>query len=201
MTAVTLYLASASPRRREILDQLGIPYVLHPQNIDESRLQDELPEDYVCRLAKTKAETALSLTDKQSNSACLGSDTTVVCDNEIFEKPLDETDAHRILKTLSGRTHFVLTAVALAKSEGTEVLLSKSEVTFKTLTEGEITSYWQTGEPVDKAGAYGIQGLGAMFVKDIKGSYSGIMGLPVFETISLLAKIQISAEKVLENNS
>jgi septum formation protein len=198
MTAVTLYLASASPRRREILDQLGIAYGLHPQDIDESRMLNEDAEDYVCRLAKTKAENALSLVDEQSNSACLGADTKVVCDGEIFEKPEDESDAHRILQALSGRTHLVLTAVALARTGSTEVLLSSSEVTFKALTEAEIKNYWQTGEPADKAGAYGIQGLGAIFVKEIKGSYSGIMGLPVFETISLLAKIDITAEKILE---
>lgn len=198
MAAVSLYLASASPRRRDILRQLGIAHQVLPQAVDETRLPGEAPAAYVERLARSKAEAALAgLVDRQG-AAVLGSDTTVVCDGEIFEKPADAADARRILKALSGRTHNVLTAVALATAAGTEVLLSVSDVTFRTLSDAEINAYWASGEPADKAGAYGIQGLGALFVKEIKGSYSGIMGLPVMETATLLAGVGLSAEKILE---
>lgn len=197
MTEVTLYLASASPRRSEILDQLGISHELLPQDIDESRIPEETPARYVNRLAVAKAEAALSSLENVHDVACLGSDTTVVCDGEIFEKPLDKEDARRILSTLSGKTHQVLTAVAMATAGSTEVLLSESEVTFRVLSDSEISNYWSTGEPADKAGAYGIQGFGAMFVKEIKGSYSGIMGLPVLETVSLLSTVGMTADKIL----
>ena len=199
MTPVTLYLASASPRRKEILDQLGIDYKLLPQNIDETRITGEIPEDHVCRLARTKAESALLELDTNIEAACLGSDTTVVLKGDVFEKPVDEADAQRILTCLSGKTHQVLTAVALATSDLTQVLLSASKVTFKDLTDEEINKYWLTGEPADKAGAYGIQGLGGIFVKDIKGSYSGIMGLPILETVALLSTIGITSEQILEH--
>lgn len=197
MTAVSLYLASASPRRGEILKQLGINHQVLPQDVDERRKPGEMPDAYVRRLAADKAAAALSILEGREHVACLGSDTTVVCDGQIFEKPRDEADALRMLSTLSGSTHEVLTAVALATAHFSEVLLSRSEVTFRTLTEGEITSYWHTGEPADKAGAYGIQGLGALFISEIRGSYSGIMGLPVFETAALLEKIGITAEAIL----
>lgn len=199
MTAVTLFLASASPRRRDILEQLGIRHGILPQDIDESRLPGEAPADYVLRLARAKAQAALAAEGGHEAVACLGSDTTVVCDGEMFEKPADETDARRMLTSLSGNTHQVLTAVALARAGTTQVLLSESRVTFRPLSEGEIRRYWLTGEPADKAGAYGIQGLGAMFVTDIQGSYSGIMGLPVAETVSLLADIGLTAERILED--
>lgn len=196
MTEVTLILASASPRRREILDQLGIPYKVMPQDIDEARLDNEAPADFVCRLARGKAESALANAGGE-NTACLGSDTTVVCGNEIFEKPADEDDAVRILSVLAGKTHQVLTAVALATREYTQVLLSESSVSFRALSENEIRAYWSSGEPADKAGAYGIQGLGAVLVEKMEGSYSGIMGLPVRETTMLLEKVGITAEAIL----
>ncbi len=132
-------------------DQLGIPYVARPQDIDESRLDSEDPADYVCRLARVKAEAALAEAGEE-NTASLGSDTTVVCGDEIFEKPVDEEDAVRILSALSGKTHQVLTAVALATSEQTQVLLSESNVTFRPLSKNEIRAYWSSGEPSDKAG-------------------------------------------------
>jgi len=197
MKAVTLYLASASPRRREILNQLGIPHEVLAQDIDESKYPAETPDEFVCRLAKAKAESALASLPKSANAACLGSDTTVVCENEIFEKPEDEDDALRILSKLSGRTHQVLTAVALATRNTTDVLLSISQVTFRELTDAEIRAYWSSGEPADKAGAYGIQGLGALFVEAMEGSYSGIMGLPVMETTRLLEKVNLTPELIL----
>ena len=196
MTEANLILASASPRRMEILDQLGIPYLARPQDIDESRQDSEDPSDYVCRLARVKAEAALAEAGEE-NTASLGSDTTVVCGDEIFEKPADEEDAVRILSALSGKTHQVLTAVALATSEQTQVLLSESNVTFRPLSKNEIRAYWSSGEPSDKAGGYGIQGLGAVLVEKMEGSYSGIMGLPVRETVTLLEKTGLTIERIL----
>lgn len=201
MANVPLYLASASPRRKDLLDQLGLACTVLPQDIDESRLPSELPADYVMRLARQKAEAALQSVDTIVGACCLGSDTTVVCDNEIFEKPVDARDARRMLGALSGTTHQVLTAVALASTSGTEVFLSTSDVTFRSLTSAEIDAYWRTGEPADKAGAYGIQGLAAMFVTHISGSYSGIMGLPVAETIALLNGAGITTLDILEQHA
>ena len=201
MADVPLYLASASPRRKDLLDQLGLACTVLPQDIDESRLPSELPADYVMRLARQKAEAALQSVDTIVGACCLGSDTTVVCDNEIFEKPVDARDARRMLGALSGKTHQVLTAVALASTSGIEVLLSTSDVTFRSLTSAEIDAYWRTGEPADKAGAYGIQGLAAMFVTHISGSYSGIMGLPVAETIALLNGAGITTLDILEQHA
>jgi len=201
MADVPLYLASASPRRKDLLDQLGLVCTVLPQDIDESRLPSELPADYVMRLARQKAEAALQSVDTIVGACCLGSDTTVVCDNEIFEKPVDARDARRMLGALSGKTHQVLTAVALASTSGTKVLLSTSDVTFRSLTSAEIDAYWRTGEPADKAGAYGIQGLAAMFVTHISGSYSGIMGLPVAETIALLNGAGITTLDILEQHA
>jgi len=201
MADVPLYLASASPRRKDLLDQLGLACTVLPQDIDESRLPSELPADYVMRLARQKAEAALQSVDTIVGACCLGSDTTVVCDNEIFEKPVDARDARRMLGALSGTTHQVLTAVALASTSGTKVLLSTSDVTFRSLTSAEIDAYWRTGEPADKAGAYGIQGLAAMFVTHISGSYSGIMGLPVAETIALLNGAGITTLDILEQHA
>lgn len=197
MTTATLYLASASPRRSDILRQLGLAFHLLPQDIDETRLPGETPSAYVERLALAKATAALASLPDAKDALCLGSDTTVVCDGEIFEKPVDAADARRILKALSGRTHQVLTAVALASASGSEVLLSTSAVTFRVMSDAEIDAYWATGEPADKAGAYGIQGLGAMFVTGIQGSYTGIMGLPVVETVDLLARAGITVEQIL----
>lgn len=200
MTSVQLYLASASPRRRQILQQLGLAFETLPQDIDERRLEGEAPGDYVQRLAKSKAAAALASLPGPERALCLGADTTVVCDGGIFEKPIDAADARRILGSLSGRTHQVLTAIALASADNTEVLLSTSEVTFRALSDSEINAYWATGEPADKAGAYGIQGLGALFVTDMHGSYSGIMGLPVAEAVTLLATAGINIKQILEQN-
>ena len=199
--AVTLYLASSSPRRRAILEQLGITHSVLPQDIDEQRLPGEAPGDFVCRLAIAKAEAALASLKENEEVACLGSDTTVVCNGEIFEKPVDEADALRILTALSGQTHQVMTAVALATRETTQFRQSVSEVTFRELSEAEIRTYWSSGEPADKAGAYGIQGLGAVFVREIKGSYSSIMGLPVMETLLLLKEVGITTINILSQKA
>jgi septum formation protein len=186
-----LRLASASPRRRELLLQIGVPHVVTGAHIDESVHEGERPHDYVQRMARTKAEAVWS----QDNSLpVLAADTTVVLDGIVFGKPADRADARRMLGLLSGRTHEVLTAVALASGEEalnrraakTDLRVSVSSVRFRVLTEAEIEAYWDTGEPKDKAGAYAVQGLAAVFIESLTGSYSGVMGLPLFETSELL---------------
>lgn len=181
-----VYLASASPRRRELLGQLGIRPVVVPVAVDELPRAGERAADLACRLAAAKAQAGLAARPAD-DAPVLAADTVVALGDELFGKPVDEADARRILTRLSGRTHEVLTAVALADLQRERVALSRSEVTFRPLTREEIGAYWQTGEPAGKAGAYAIQGLAAQFIADLKGSYSGVMGLPLFETAQLLA--------------
>jgi septum formation protein len=182
-TQPVLRLASASPRRRELLLQIGVPHVVTGAHIDESVREGERAHDYVQRMARMKAETVWT----QDNSLpVLAADTTVVLDGIVFGKPEDRADAARMLGLLSGRTHEVLTAVALASKEGVSLRVSVSSVRFRVLTEAEIQRYWDTGEPKDKAGAYAVQGLAAVFIESLSGSYSGVMGLPLFETSELL---------------
>jgi len=178
-----LRLASVSPRRRELLTQIGVPHVVTGAHIDESVQPGERPHDYVQRMARTKAQTVREL---DLSLPVLGADTTVVLDGRVFGKPADRADALRMLGLLSGRTHEVLTAVALASTEGLSMRVSVSAVRFRAITTDEIAAYWKTGEPQDKAGAYAIQGLGAVFVELLSGSFSGVMGLPLFETSELL---------------
>ncbi|MDX1594380.1 MAG: Maf family protein [Gammaproteobacteria bacterium] len=178
-----LTLASRSPRRRELLDQAGIAHrVLHVE-VDEAPRPGEVPAVYVERLARAKAEAGLSVTGA---GAVLGADTSVVLGDEILGKPADKADATAMLARLSGHTHEVLTAVALATPRRVACRLSVSRVTFRTLAADEIAAYWATGEPADKAGAYAIQGRGALFVTRLEGSYSGVVGLPLYETAELL---------------
>lgn len=199
-----LLLASASPRRREILDQMGVTHqVLHvpsPPGEDEPRLADESPVDYVCRTAKDKALRARAWLHSAANPNAalaglpvLAADTTVAMGEQIFGKPQDAAQAADFLRRLSGSTHQVLSAVVL--DTGTHCLeaLSRSEVTFAILSEAEILAYSQTEEPMGKAGAYAIQGKAAMFVEQISGSHSGIMGLPIRETYLLLQQAGLSA--------
>jgi nucleoside triphosphate pyrophosphatase len=183
-----LRLASASPRRRELLAQIGVPHSVKAAHIDESRKPSESAHEYVLRLAKEKAE---AIWRDAANLPVLAADTTVVLDEEIFGKPRDRDDALQMLAALSGRTHDVLTAVALATTEGITTCLSESKVRFRKITEEERLAYWSTGEPRDKAGAYAIQGLGAIFVESLVGSYSGVMGLPLFETAELLRAAKV----------
>jgi septum formation protein len=178
-----LRLASASPRRRELLSQIGVPHIVTGAHIDESVHEGERPHDYVQRMARTKAETVWN---QDGALPVLAADTTVVLDGIVFGKPADAADAYRMLRLLSGRTHEVLTAVALASAEGLSIRVSVSSVRFRVLTEAEIETYWETGEPKDKAGAYAVQGLAAVFIESLTGSYSGVMGLPLFETSELL---------------
>jgi septum formation protein len=183
-------LASVSPRRRELLAQIGVPHVVTGAHIDESVLPGEVPRDYVQRMASSKA---LAVWEQDRSLPVLAADTTVVLDGAIFGKPQDRADCIRMLATLSGRTHQVLTAVALATDQGIALRLSVSDVRFRTLTGEECAAYWDTGEPRDKAGAYAIQGRAAVFVESMNGSYSGVMGLPLFETAELLRAANISS--------
>ena len=181
-----IYLASASPRRSALLTQIGVAHQVAPVTVDESVADAESPEDYVTRLAALKAETLWQGLPEPERLPVLGSDTTVVVDHSILGKPADEDDCVRMLRLLSGRTHQVHTAVALRSAAGSDVRLSVSEVTFRELSMAEMRGYWRTGEPADKAGGYAVQGRAAMFISRIAGSYSGIMGLPLFETAELL---------------
>ena len=184
-----IYLASASPRRSALLDQIGVPHRVQPVDVDETARGDEAADHYVRRLAVLKAETLWQKLAAAQRQLVLGADTAVVLDDEILGKPRDEQDCLRMLKLLSARTHQVFTAVALRASDGCQSRVNVSEVTFRKLAEEEIQRYWRSGEPADKAGAYAVQGRAALFIERIAGSYSGIMGLPLFETGELLAAV------------
>lgn len=186
MTAVTnpvLRLASASPRRRQLLDLIGVPHLVTPADIDETPRTGEPADQYVLRLAREKAEAIWSL---QADLPVLAADTTVVIDGEILGKPGSQTEARSMLGKLSGREHLVHTGVALRTANNLAVRLSSTRVRFSALGEAQMAAYWNSGEPQGKAGAYAIQGLGALFVAEIAGSQTGVMGLPLFETGELL---------------
>jgi septum formation protein len=178
-----LRLASASPRRRQLLDLIGVPHVVTPADIDETPLPDEAAGEYVMRLAREKAEAVWA---RHQDLPVLAADTTVVVDDEILGKPESAELAREMLRKLSGRAHFVHTGVALRTMHGMEVDISSTDVEFTTLTDDMIRAYWDSGEPQGKAGAYAIQGFGAVFVREIAGSYTGVMGLPLFETAEML---------------
>lgn len=186
-----IYLASRSPRRRELLDQIGVRFAVVEADTDETRLPGEQPEDYVLRVAADKARAARAALPRSDHRPVLGADTAVVVGEQILGKPDDREDALAMMRLLSGRAHRVLTAVALIADDGERTDLSETRVTFRTLDEDEVLRYWRTGEPRDKAGGYGIQGYGALFVSGLNGSYSGVMGLPLFETGRLLAQVGI----------
>lgn len=181
-----VYLASSSPRRRELLAQLGLSYKVVPAEIDECRLPAEAPQDYVRRVALAKGRAVLS-SGGHEDAPIVAADTAVVVGDDIFGKPADDEDARRMLGRLSGRVHEVLSAVAVMNSAGEEVAVQRSTVRFRKLTEAQIDRYVSGGEQRDKAGAYAIQGLGAVFIEELTGSYSGVMGLPLCETARLLA--------------
>lgn len=185
-----IHLASLSPRRCELLSQIGVAHDQVEVQVDETPVAGEAPAEYVIRLALAKAKAGWTIAH---DLPVLGADTAVVIENDILGKPESPEHAYKMLRRLSGRSHKVLTGVALV-SDKSESRLSVSSVTFRTVTSDEIHSYWKSGEPVDKAGGYAIQGLGAMFVSRIEGSYSGVMGLPLFETAELLRStgIQLS---------
>jgi septum formation protein len=186
-----IYLASASPRRRELLRQLGVAFEAMPSNILEVRHAGESPTDYVLRVARDKAQFVVKLVIERSLPVfpVLGADTEVVLDGEILGKPQDLAHGMALLRRLAGRTHEVLSAVCVVDSGSEHTALSTSRVTFSALTEAEIAQYWETGEPADKAGAYAIQGKAAAFIERLEGSYSGVMGLPLHELAGILKKI------------
>ena len=181
-----LYLASKSPRRRELLTQIHVEFQCLDIDIPEVRKPGEPPEAFVKRMAVEKAQAGLRMVQVQ-NAFVLGADTIVLLDNQIMGKPKDRNDGLAMLSRLSGRKHKVLSAVALTHALITSVELSISEVEFREINAEERELYWDSGEPADKAGAYGIQGIGAIFIKHLSGSYSGVMGLPLYETGKLLA--------------
>ncbi|EAS42441.1 septum formation inhibitor Maf [Photobacterium profundum] len=186
MSAVQLYLASGSPRRQELLTQLGYQFERVVVDVEECHQPSETAEQYVQRLSRDKAAAGVKEINATKTAAAttpvLGADTIVVVDETILEKPKDFNDAQRMLKLLSGRQHQVMTSVTVATAEREETQLVVTDVWFKTLSENEIEKYWQSGEPQDKAGSYGIQGLGGKFITRIDGSYYAVMGLPLVET-------------------
>jgi septum formation protein len=184
-----LCLASASSRRRELLVQIGVPHTLATADIDETPRSGESPRHYVQRMAQEKAQ---AVWKQQRDLPVLTADTTVVLDGIIHGKPRDREEGLQMLAKLSARTHEVLTAVALAHAPGVLLQLSTSAVQFRAITPQEAAAYWDTGEPRDKAGCYAIQGLGAVFVQSLAGSYSGVMGLPLYETAQLLRSAGLS---------
>ncbi|MGB6687187.1 MAG: Maf family protein [Terracidiphilus sp.] len=212
-----LVLASASPRRRELLAQAGYAFAVHPAHIPEDPLPDEDPIAYVVRLAREKAETVFRELSAGASGAkaalianppmsglkpgqtadeslvVLGADTTVTLDGQILGKPADADDAARMLRTLSGRTHRVITGVALATASGTEVAAEVTAVRFLTLSDGEIAEYVATGEPLDKAGAYAIQGRAARWIPRVEGCYFNVVGLPLALVAALLQSIKTAS--------
>jgi len=195
-----IYLASRSPRRRELLAQVGVRYHLllfrsrpdSPPDVDESILQNEQPDVYVERVARAKVQAGWRLLRLRNLpfAPVLAADTTVALDGQILGKPVDRKEAAEMLAALSGRRHDVFTAVALMRDERIDSAVSRSEVQFKQLSPEEIAQYVATGECDDKAGAYAIQGRAARFIMELRGSYSGVMGLPLFETGQLLDKLR-----------
>jgi len=192
-----LYLASGSPRRRELLTQIGVPFTAVSADIDETPLDHETPSAYVERLARGKAEAGLRALEAGVEGCVLGADTAVVLDGRILGKPVDQADALSMLLGLSGRDHDVLTAVAVLDGRRCETRMVRSRVRFRLITEQEALAYWASGEPRDKAGSYGIQGLGAVFVAGLEGSYSAVVGLPVCETAELLGHFGIPCWQTL----
>lgn len=201
MRAPRLILASASPRRSALLDQLRVAHRVQPAQVDESPRPNEPPVAYVARLAADKAQTLWKQLPPNERLPVLGADTAVAVGDTLFGKPVDREDGLRMLAALSGRTHHVYTAVTLRHSQGVDSRLSVSEVTFRELTVAEREAYWETGEPQDKAGGYAVQGLAAAFITRISGSYSGVMGLPLAETAELLSCIGWSIQQAFMQDS
>ena len=199
MSHPIVYLASQSPRRGELLSQIGVLFDVLQVDVPEVRASDETPLEYVLRLSYDKAYAGALLVP---SNPVLGSDTIVECEGRVLEKPRDHAHAAQMLRLLSGRTHSVHTAVSVVLVSSKDASRSEmavqresisvtSHVRFRTITEQEITAYWVTGEPSDKAGGYGIQGYGGVFVEHLEGSYSAVMGLPVAQTQQLLAKFNV----------
>ena len=183
-----LRLASASPRRQELLAQIGVPHALEVAGVDEQVHRGEAVTAYVERVARAKAE---AVWRRRQDLPVLGADTTVVLDGLSLGKPQDRAHGLTMLEALAGREHLVLTAVALVTAAGTRCVISATTVRMRASSALERARYWDTGEPLGKAGGYAIQGLGAIFIESLTGSYSGVMGLPLFETAQLLAQAQV----------
>ncbi|MGF1909071.1 Maf-like protein [Vibrio kasasachensis] len=181
----SILLASGSPRRKELLEQLGYPFSVICTDVEELRKSDENALEYVSRLSADKALAGVEL---EPNSIVIGSDTIVVLEQTVLEKPNNYEHARQMLMQLSGRAHQVMTAVTIASKQKQETVVVTTDVWFKPLSEQEIKQYWQSGEPCDKAGSYAIQGIGGRFVTRIEGSYHAVVGLPLFETDQLLHK-------------
>ncbi len=186
MSYVAIVLASASERRSRLLDQIGVAHACVAADIDESQHPGEAPAAYVQRLAREKAGAVIGRLEDRADKPVLAADTTVVLDGQVYGKPADEADCVAMLSALAGRTHEVLTAIALRHGGRLREALCTSRVTFRAIGAEECRRYWASGEPAGKAGAYAIQGLGAVFVSRLDGSFSGVMGLPLFETAALL---------------
>lgn len=184
-----LILGSASPRRTEILHQIGVRHRIVPADIDETPKAAESATDYVQRMAIEKAQSVVAKSCE--TTPVLGADTSVVCDSKIFGKPCHQSEAMEMLAVLSGRSHWVHTAVAVANQQECAVKISTTEVVFREISSQECKIYWETGEPIEKAGGYAIQGYGAVFVESFSGSYSGVVGLPIEHTSQLLQKFGV----------
>ena len=187
-----LYLASKSPRRRELLARLGLPFDVLDLDLPEHRQPGEAAEEYVRRVAREKAGAGLLAVVGNPAAVVLGSDTEVVLDDAVFGKPRDASDAAAMLRRLSGRSHRVISAVSLVSPAREAQAVSVSEVTFAELTDAQIAAYVATGEPMGKAGGYAIQGGAGMFISRLSGSYSGVMGLPLYETACLLREMDLA---------
>lgn len=189
--APRVILASQSPRRRELLDLIGIRHEVRPADVDETALPDERPVPHAERLARSKAA---ALADGSAGTVVVAADTIVVIDDMILGKPADEADARRMLRLLAGRSHTVFTAVAAARGDRIVSAVEQVGVTFRDLDEAEIAAYVATGEPMDKAGSYGIQGFGATIVRRVEGDYFAVMGLPLVRLVTLLRELGLRYE-------
>jgi septum formation protein len=188
-----LHLASQSPRRRQLLQQLGADFRVLDVEVAEQRAAGELPQDYVSRVARDKARVGLASLGETADAVVLGADTEVVLDDEVFGKPQHAADAAAMLRRLSGRVHAVISVVWLVDASQEASVACVSQVRFAPLDESTIADYVATGEPFGKAGAYAIQGRGATLIEHLEGSYSGVMGLPLFETAQLLRRFGVKA--------
>ncbi|QJD60341.1 septum formation inhibitor Maf [Pseudomonas sp. gcc21] len=186
----SLYLASASPRRRELLLQIGVPTRVMPSEIDERVLPGELPRAYVERVTCDKVRAGV--VKAPGGAVVLAADTAVVLGDNILGKPADRAHGLAMLDALSGQAHSVITSVAVCRGEDLRLVSVETRVWFRQLSEAEKSAYWDTGEPADKAGGYAIQGMGAIFIERIEGSYSAVVGLPLMETAALLSEFGVS---------
>ncbi len=188
MSEFDLILASRSPRRQELLRQIGVRFCVHSADIEEVHQSHETPRDYVLRLAQSKAQ---KVADSYPGLPVLGADTIGICDGKILEKPLNQQHCREMLQLMSNTCHQVLSAVAVVHGDKILTAVSCTDVTFRELSTEEIDRYWHTGEPLDKSGSYAIQGLGAVFVQSIAGSYSNVVGLPIEALVPLLNEFEI----------